>query len=65
MTDHASHPVIHIVDDDISVRTALQRLLTAHERQVITFESVDQLLNTSPIDDVGCLIMDVHLDVHC
>lgn len=53
-------PLIAVVDDDISVRRSLRRLLQSAGYAVVTFASADQYLETSP-PQVACLILDIHL----
>jgi FixJ family two-component response regulator len=58
--------VVHIIDDDASIRIALQRLLRPFQWPVKTFESADQFINaTVPQMHThikGCIVMDVHLN---
>lgn len=54
--------VVHIVDDDASFRTAIQRLLGASGYAVETYESAEQLLQRLP-DDAGpsCILLDIRI----
>ena len=52
---------VFVVDDDVSVRTGLARLLRAGGFQVETFATATDLLARLPFDGVGCLILDVHM----
>jgi FixJ family two-component response regulator len=54
-------PVIHIVDDDVSFRTAVARLLRASGYQVALYESARQLLEKPPGLEPGCLLLDVRM----
>ena len=56
-----SHAVIHLVDDDESLRTALQRLLTAAGYRVRTYASAGEFLLEPPVDTPGCLLLDLHM----
>jgi len=56
MTEHA---VIHVVDDDDSLRSALQRLLTAAGYAVRAFASAGEFLLDPPTDAAGCLVLDL------
>ncbi len=47
------------MDDDASVRVALQRLIRSGGFVVETFASGEQLLETWPSDSSGCLIVDI------
>jgi FixJ family two-component response regulator len=53
-------PRISIVDDDASVRRALDRLCRSAGYKVDSFESAEAFLD-SDADDAKCLILDVHL----
>src|SRR5215467_15793010 len=54
-------PVIYIVDDDVSFRTAVARLLQASGYEVALYESARQLLE-KPLDlEPGCLLLDVRM----
>ena len=56
-----SQPVIHLVDDDESLRTALQRLLTAAGYRVRTYASAGEFLLEPPVDTPGCLLLDLRM----
>jgi FixJ family two-component response regulator len=56
-----THAVIHVVDDDESLRTALQRLLTAAGYRVRTYASAGDFLLEPPVDAPGCLLLDLHM----
>ncbi|HEY3065487.1 MAG TPA: response regulator [Methylomirabilota bacterium] len=53
--------MICIIDDDVSLLRALQRLLVADGRVVRTFPSAEAFLEFEHRDRVDCLILDVHL----
>jgi FixJ family two-component response regulator len=53
--------VIGVVDDDASIVRALTRLLTAAGFSVKTFQSGEDLLASSELGTIDCLILDVHL----
>jgi FixJ family two-component response regulator len=53
--------MISIVDDDESVRTALERLMKAHGFLVRTFESAASLLISEHRDLIDLLIADVQM----
>ena len=55
-------PVIAIVDDDRSVRRALQRLVQSAGYTVETFASGREFLNWLPENRAACLVLDVHMD---
>ncbi len=50
-----------VVDDDASVRVALQRLIRSAGLVAETFASAEDLLETWPSDNPGCLIVDVQM----
>jgi FixJ family two-component response regulator len=54
-------PVIHIVDDDDSVRTAVGRVLRAAGYQVALYESAKGLLENLPAAVRGCILLDVQM----
>jgi FixJ family two-component response regulator len=58
---HQTAPVIAVIDDDASVRRALQRLLQAAGFTVETFATAREFLNTDYGAQTACLVLDVHL----
>jgi RNA polymerase sigma factor (sigma-70 family) len=54
-------PVVHIVDDDVSFRAAIARLLRACGYQVALFESGEQLLENHPVAAPGCILLDLKM----
>jgi FixJ family two-component response regulator len=54
-------PVIHIIDDDESMRFALGSLLRSVALATQLYSSVDAFLNASRADVPGCLILDIRL----
>jgi FixJ family two-component response regulator len=54
-------PTVFIVDDDASLRTALQRLLGAHGCRCIVFDSAEAFLAQNDPATPGCLLLDVQL----
>ena len=54
-------PVVHIVDDDASFRTATGRLLRACGYAVETYASAEELLKGLPnAGKSGCLLLDIN-----
>jgi FixJ family two-component response regulator len=53
--------LVYVVDDDIGVRQALDELLTASGRRVVTCASARDYLREPKIDRPSCLILDVCL----
>ena len=54
-------PVIHVVDDDESVRSALKRLLVTAGYGVRTYPSAGEFLLDPPPDTPGCLLLDLRM----
>jgi FixJ family two-component response regulator len=54
-------PLISVVDDDISVRTALDRLIRSVRMDVNAFASAEEFLNSASLRKADCLIFDVCL----
>jgi FixJ family two-component response regulator len=54
-------PVIHIVDDDESMREVLASLLRSVALSARAYPSVDAFLQAPRVDAPGCLILDVRL----
>jgi FixJ family two-component response regulator len=57
----AQVPVISIIDDDASVREAMQRLLRALGYVAHAFASADEFLRSSQVSDNSCLITDIKM----
>lgn len=49
------------MDDDASVREALEGLLLASRLRVVTFSSAEAMLRHQQLDAISCLISDVKL----
>lgn len=52
---------VHVVDDELSVRSALSRLFRSVGRAVKTFESALAYLEEASADDPGCLVLDIRM----
>jgi FixJ family two-component response regulator len=53
---------IHVVDDDASFRTAIERRLTLAGYEVETYPSAQQLLDSLPEEnEAGCILLDVRI----
>ena len=52
---------IALVDDDLSVRRALGRLLRAAGHEVRAFASAQELLDSGFAPEAACLVVDIHL----
>jgi FixJ family two-component response regulator len=55
-------PMISIVDDDLSVRRALRRLVGSAGYLVETFASAREFLGSTPSTRTACLILDIYMD---
>jgi FixJ family two-component response regulator len=53
--------IVHVIDDDESVRSALQLLLQTVDLEAHSYESVQQFLDTAAYDGPGCIVLDVRL----
>lgn len=54
--------MVHVVDDDTSFRTAIERRLKLAGYEVATYASASDLLDASPDDDQpGCILLDVRI----
>ena len=54
-------PIIHIVDDDASFRTATGELLSACGYRIALYESAKQLLKTPLGGEPACILLDVQM----
>jgi FixJ family two-component response regulator len=54
-------PIVHVVDDDASFRTAIARLLAASGYQVALYGSASELLEKLPGGAPGCILLDVKM----
>ena len=54
-------PVISIVDDDKSVRAALEGLMRSLGHNVSTFGSAEEFLESEKLHDTSCLITDLQM----
>lgn len=59
MSDEAT--VIAVVDDEQSVRKALERLLRSVGYTVATFGSGSEFLESTHVHASGCLVLDLHM----
>jgi FixJ family two-component response regulator len=53
--------VISVIDDDASVRTATNNLLSSHGYAIQTFVSADDFLRSARLDDSSCVVADVQM----
>ena len=57
----SDNPIVYIVDDDSSVRAALEDLLASVELRSLTFGSAKEFLAHTMEDVPGCLVLDVRM----
>jgi FixJ family two-component response regulator len=56
-----SDPIVFVIDDDNSVRKALQRLVHSVGMKVETFTSAKEFLSRPPYAGPGCLVLDIRM----
>jgi FixJ family two-component response regulator len=56
-----SEPLVFIVDDDLSVRKATERLLRSVDLKVESFSSANEFLKRTPYEGPSCLVLDVRM----
>ena len=57
----ATAPVLHVVDDDVSFRTAIGRLLRASGYEVVLYQSGDEFLESPRNKEPGCILLDIRM----
>jgi FixJ family two-component response regulator len=57
----ATSPLVHVIDDDESVRESLGRLLGAAGYEVRQYDSAGKFLLSGPGDRPGCLLLDIRM----
>src|SRR5438445_66163 len=55
-------PLVSIVDDDLSVRRALRRLIQSARYTVVTFASAGEFLESPTLAQAACLVLDIALE---
>jgi two-component system response regulator FixJ len=61
MPDQGEQMLIAIVDDDESVRAALQGLMQEANLPACIFECAEDFLESGKLNEVGCLIADIRM----
>jgi len=56
-----SEPMVFVVDDDNSVRTALQRLIKSVGMNVEVFETAKEFLSQRQYEGPSCLVLDIRM----
>ncbi|MFS8114036.1 response regulator transcription factor [Rhizobium jaguaris] len=54
-------PIVYVIDDDESVRNALEDLLASVDLNVISFGSTQAFLDHGPADVPACLVLDIRM----
>lgn len=54
-------PLVSVVDDDVSVRKSLDRLIRSVPLEVKVFSSAEEFLNSDDVCNSDCLILDIRL----
>jgi FixJ family two-component response regulator len=54
-------PIIHVVDGDLSFRTAVTRLLRAAKYEVRGYASASEFLESDPCAEPGCILLDLRM----
>ena len=54
-------PVVHVIDDDDSVRLMLDSLLRSVKIDVRAYSSTQEFLKASSMDAPGCIVLDIRL----
>ena len=57
----SENPMIAVVDDDASMRGALQRLLRSVGLRAAVFASAEDFLQAGQLQDTACVIVDVRM----
>jgi FixJ family two-component response regulator len=54
-------PTVHVIDDDVSLRDALELMFPSIGLDVRTYASVQEFLDAGAHDGPGCIVLDVRL----
>ncbi len=58
-------PQVYLIEDDVSVRKSLTRLLRSAEHEVEAYSSAEEFLETGRMAEHGCIIVDLRLPGMC
>jgi FixJ family two-component response regulator len=53
--------VVYVIDDDESIRRALQRLLRSADFEVRVFASAEEFLQSGNLDERACVVLDIRM----
>jgi FixJ family two-component response regulator len=53
--------IVHVIDDDASLRNALEELFSSVGLEVKTYRAASDFLNASLLDGPGCIVIDIRL----
>jgi FixJ family two-component response regulator len=56
-----SQCIVAVVDDDPSMLNSIEYLLDAHGFSVELYSSAETFTKRDPLDDISCLVLDIHL----
>ena len=59
MIGNNDKPVVFVIDDDPSIREALDGLIRSIKLDVYTFGTTDEFLNFNRPDAPGCIVLDI------
>ena len=59
--EQIEHPIVSIVDDDLSVRESLKMLFESAEFEAEIFASAEEFLSAGHLGEAACLVLDVQL----
>src|SRR6476646_1829150 len=57
----STDPVVHVIDDDASIRGAIRHLLESVQLKVATYGSSEEFLSAARLDSPSCLVLDIRL----
>jgi FixJ family two-component response regulator len=57
----STDPVVHVIDDDASIREAIRHLLESVPLKVATYASSEEFLSNARLDSPSCLVLDIRL----
>ncbi|MDV0440414.1 response regulator transcription factor [Xanthomonas sacchari] len=60
-TDASARPVVYLIDDDASIRAALEDLFASVDLQVHAFASTRDFLAHTCVDAPSCLVLDIRM----